>query len=484
MNHFLDSWRPGYHLSPPNGSLSYPAGACSADGRFHVFASCLPGDSSGQAGKVCGHFSGRDLTALTYDGLCSASGEETVWPASTLNGPRGMIHFFCLKRADGTSRFLSVRSSDGVHFDQALPLYLKGDLPEGSQLRGGSFQVFSEQGKYFLVLAGSRMGAGCAFLYMSKNLSDWTFQKDFSLPKEFGSVWECPDYYHLDGFTLLSVCPKGLAGDDFRFQNISPSGYFFVRGETLAGQLIRADSFTEWDQGFDFYGPRTFTDKAGRRILIALAQMPGADYVNLTGAKEGWQGLLTVPRQLSVKDGRVRQNPVSEVTSLRKTRLSPMNGEPVTYEQGCGELQVGPGKGAVRIRIGSLLQPGVVTLLYEDGVATLKLSSETRVLSPAAAQAAQAEGAVVSVQKFSAKMDQAKEAGLASGGRTERRVHVGSLRNLRVLVDTSIVECFLNDGETVLTTRYYPNHKDGKGRIVTAECGSRSCLAWEYKGQV
>ena len=41
-----------------------------------------------------------------------------------------------------------------------------------------------------------------------------------------------------------------------------------------------------------------------------------------------------------------------------------------------------------------------------------------------------------------------------------RCVEVEEVENLKILVDTSSVEVFVNDGEYVFSTRYYPeNHK-------------------------
>lgn len=62
-------------------------------------------------------------------------------------------------------------------------------------------------------------------------------------------------------------------------------------------------------------------------------------------------------------------------------------------------------------------------------------------------------------------------------GRDVRSVPIRELRNLRVLADASAVEIFANDGEAVLTSRWYPNGPrrtlalKGEGRA--AVCGLR-----------
>lgn len=45
--------------------------------------------------------------------------------------------------------------------------------------------------------------------------------------------------------------------------------------------------------------------------------------------------------------------------------------------------------------------------------------------------------------------------GELAAGRTKRTVNVENLKTLRILADTSCLEIYLNNGEKVMTTRYY-----------------------------
>ena len=49
-----------------------------------------------------------------------------------------------------------------------------------------------------------------------------------------------------------------------------------------------------------------------------------------------------------------------------------------------------------------------------------------------------------------------REKGSASAGRGFRYVELERLESVRILADVSSVEVFLNNGEYVFTTRYYP----------------------------
>ena len=55
---------------------------------------------------------------------------------------------------------------------------------------------------------------------------------------------------------------------------------------------------------------------------------------------------------------------------------------------------------------------------------------------------------------------------VSGAGRTKRRAKTGELKNIRLLADTSAVELYLNDGETVFSTRYYPDRDDLQLKIM------------------
>ena len=50
--------------------------------------------------------------------------------------------------------------------------------------------------------------------------------------------------------------------------------------------------------------------------------------------------------------------------------------------------------------------------------------------------------------------------------KNKRKAKVSELNNIRILADTSAVEIYLNDGETVFSTRYYPDRDDLQLKIM------------------
>ena len=319
---------------------------------------------------------------------------------------------------------LHVESEDGIHFSNKEEVISFEKYPEDFTCHIRDPKVWKENDKYRMVLGGRLKGdKGAVLVYESQNLKDWELDHVMTAPKTFGYMWECPDYFELDGHSFLSVSPQGLKREEFRFQNIYQSGYFPVKEDGS----VDVDDFREWDMGFDFYAPQTFTDNRGRRLLIGWMGMPDADeeYVNKT-IDEGWQHCLTVPRELTVRDGKILQYPAKELEGLRKEKTI-LHDEKSIVEV---RVEVNEGFDLVLDEIvmtGSSFQismGGQMIFKYEDGVAEIGFS------------------------------------GIAGAGRTKRKAKVNELKNIRLLADTSAAEIYLNDGETVFSTRYYPDRED------------------------
>ena len=65
-------------------------------------------------------------------------------------------------------------------------------------------------------------------------------------------------------------------------------------------------------------------------------------------------------------------------------------------------------------------------------------------------------------------------------GRTNRSVSLDKLNNFRVLCDTSSLEIFINNGEEVFTTRFYPT-KDNVGIKLSGENLKGSICIYEME---
>ena len=183
--------------------------------------------------------------------------------------------------------------------------------------------------------------------------------------------------------------------------------------------------------GRDFYAPQTFLSEDGRRILIGWAGLPDTEktHRNLSVAN-GWQHCLTLPRELTVKDGKVFQAPVRELKSLDWQSPDPneMKGDGICGWSGRTVLLEvsGIAGGAQEIRFG---KPGnALTIRVQDDLTEISF------------------------------LDRSGRPSECGGGRGRRIGRLsGPARELMVLADSSIIEVFINGGEMTFTTRIYLN---------------------------
>lgn len=437
-----------FHLMPPVGWLNDPNGLCQYRGRYHVFFQYAPFDVRGGV-KMWGHYVSQDFIHWEYLGVPLLPDQpfdcHGVYSGSALSDDgnlelyyTGNVKFagdFDYIQTGRGADTIRVVSGDGICFEKKQVVINHTAYPQTYTCHVRDPKVWKRGKLYYMALgARSRNSQGSVLLYQSENKIDWDFWKEITTKTAFGFMWECPDLFELDGAVVLSVSPQGLTGEKYRFQNLYQSGYFIAKDSTgfismdkvLDKAQFYADEndFIEWDMGFDFYAPQTFLDETGRRILIGWAGMPDVEdvYDNQPTIEEGWQHALTVPRELIRKENRILQYPVEELLSLREEPILLQQGKEYKLQERTFDLEIDNPEGT-----------------------SIVLQIEDETFFSYDAEANMARLGFVGEMGRGRKLRQAK---------TEKMFH------LRVLVDTSLMEIYINHGEIVFTTRYYPKQKE------------------------
>lgn len=441
-------YRLTHHLTPPAGWMNDPNGLCFFKGKYHVFFQYSPFTPEGGL-KFWGHYTSENLRDWVYEGTAlypdSPYDCHGAYSGSALEHD-GEMHIFYTgnvkledKKYDyihngRKSAVIYVKSSDGIQLEAKHPVLDGRDYPRDYTCHVRDPKVWIQDGSWRMILGGrKKKDKGAALLYRGEDPLHWKFEREITTKDVFGYMWECPDLFTLEGMPVLSVSPQGVAHEEYQFQNLYQSGYFLLDPfwEETEAEL---QGFQEWDMGFDFYAPQTFQDNKGRRLLIAWMGMPGEcmEYKNPT-LKEGWQHCMTVPRELKLSGNRIFQYPAREITELRKkeVRIGP---EP-RIVRAPFDMELSFEDGWVFLDIG-----GNLFLEYKDGTVSLRLPQQ------------------------------------AGAGRRERKARLWGLKSLRVLADVSAAEIYLNQGELVFSTRYYPENMDQRIQIQAKACQGK---VWE-----
>ncbi|WP_295466146.1 sucrose-6-phosphate hydrolase [uncultured Pseudomonas sp.] len=454
-----DSLRPAYHLAPPVGWMNDPNGLVFFRGEYHVFYQYHP-YSTAWGPMHWGHAKSADLVHWEHLPVALApdidadrdgcfSGSAVVWDDTLYLLYTGHRWLGEPGREDqGLHQVQCLASSrDGLVFSKHGAV-IEPPTPEMQHFRDP--KVWRRADAWWLAL-GARVGDDPhLLLYRSTDLHRWEYLGSAlsGTRDRDGYMWECPDLFPLGDQDVFLCSPQGLQPQGYAYRNLYQNSYRLGRLTDAARFEPRTD-FSELDHGHDFYAAQTLEAPDGRRLLWAWLDMWESP---MPSQADGWCGMLSLPRELSLAGERLRQRPARELEALRETehalaapllnsarQLLPLRGERL-------ELQLDvdlAGSDAERFGLALRVDPNgrEETLLYVD---------------------AQARRLVLDRERAGRGVAGVRSLALAPG-----QTHL----SLRLYLDRSSLEVFVDDGLHTLSSRLYPG-PDSQGLALFASNGS------------
>jgi beta-fructofuranosidase len=307
--------------------------------------------------------------------------------------------------------------------------------------------VWREGDTWYLVLASriDKVG-GCCFLYRSPDLIQWEYLNPLVIGDltTSGSVWECPSFFPLGDKWVLILGGKG---------NIPFTTFYFI------GDYVDHHFIPEAQGVYDyanFYAPLSMKDDSGRRLLYGWLIEARPDEALL---QAGWAGAHAIPRELTLRNGRLNLNPIAEVESLRGERVDFANLELSDQDR---VLNV---QGLAQDIVAEFEATGAVGLALAcapDG------SEETRVTYDPATKK-------LTVNREKASLTAVGE---TTPNEAPHELRPGENLRLRILLDGSILEIIANE-RTSICSRIYPSHDDSQGVAVFGTGVLKSMSIWQ-----
>jgi beta-fructofuranosidase len=327
-----DPERPQFHLLPAKNWMNDPNGPIYFNGMYHMFFQYDPvaavwGDMSWNhaispdmlhwkhlplaftptpdSPDSFGCFSGSALAVgkrvyVVYTGT-RHSGPAT---ATIRDGANNIQESQCLAWSDDPQLVRWTKDSA----NPVIPV-----PPPGLDITGFRDPSGWKQGDWYYLTVGSGIAkvGGCVLLYRSRDLKSWEYLHELTSgawngmmtanPCDDGQMWECPDFFALDGGHVLIYSTLGKV-----FWESGALDEATMKFTSKKKGLIDLDAF---------YAPKTQLDAHGQRILWGWIPERRSDEAM---RKAGWSGMMSLPRVLNLDpDGTLRVRILTNTATLR-----------------------------------------------------------------------------------------------------------------------------------------------------------------------
>ncbi|MCS2147848.1 glycoside hydrolase family 32 protein [Scandinavium manionii] len=453
-------WYPHYHLAPRAGWMNDPNGLVWFDGWYHAFYQHHPYSTS-WGPMHWGHARSRDLshwehlpTALApegpedkdgcFSGSAVVNGEELalIYTGHKFEGDHtnddNLYQVQCLATSENGITFARqgqvIATPAGLHHFRDPKVWRQGDA--------------------WYMVVGARMGnTGQVRLYRSTCLREWQEEGVLAeAPAGMGFMWECPDFFTLNGKQVLMFSPQGMQAQGYKNRNLFQSGY--LTGQWQPGDAFSQQSaFQEMDHGHDFYAPQSFLSPDGRRIVMGWMAMWESP---MPEQQDGWAGMLTLPREVTLDaNNRLQMRPARELENLRQSWLS----WPV-----------------------STLSNTIMPVMEHCETAEVMLQWDLAASDAEQYGIALEDGMRLYVDNQAQRLVLERNYPQFSlCGQRSIPLPDTAILSLRVFFDSSSVEVFVNDGEATLSSRIYPHARQLSVFAWSGNAALKACGAWHLE---
>lgn len=393
---------PTRHIRPPQGWINDPNGLIFHDGRWHVFFQFNPDEP--RHGQIhWGQVSSDDLLTWREEPTALRPRAGKLDAVGCWSGCCTLdegVPTFCYTAVDTTPAdavgAIATGSADLTRWTQA-------ELPSAPRV---GEELAETRDPFVAWIAGRRYivqghgGPGVpaqVLVYDATDLSDWKLlgpllddSDPVAMEYAAADIWECPNLVQVDGEWVLILSlwrHDGVQGQ--------LSGVRWLTGDiTVADGCPRFAARTGGvlDDGPAFYAPQVLVDQDStgqeRVLLFGWSWELGRDDAWLD--QHGWAGVLTVARELHLRDGRLVMDPAPEVLAALGEPLEqswPAGGGAVAITtSGPGRLVCADADGPGEVELpgaAAVLVDGSIVEVFHDGACftTRIYPSETSVWS-------------------------------------------------------------------------------------------------------
>ncbi len=464
---FQEVYRPQFHFSPQEMWMNDPNGMVFHRGIYHLFYQYYPEDKV-WGPMHWGHATSKDLLHWEHKGVKLFPDEHGyIFSGSAVvdqNNSSGLgskevpplVAIFTYHDPKGQKNGKTNFQTQGIAFSNdngvSWKMYKENPVLENpgiKDFRDPKVRWHEPSKNWIMTLAA---GDHLSF-FSSKDLIHWNELSEFG--KDIGAhggVWECPDLFPMTiqgtdkvkWILLVSINPGGPNGG-------SATQYFVGSFDGIS--FTPEDTKIRWiDYGTDNYAGVTYSNSPDNKKLF-LGWMSNWNYAQETPTNP-WRSAMTIPRELILayhnNDYFLQNIPIKSFENLRIPVSSETDLNLDSPYQVSEELTD---------------QTEIIMTTNLDKLFSLELSNELE------------EAVILTIdpKKKEIRFDRRRSGKTNFSEKFANKIHIlpylvdDDLTELRVLIDKSSIEVFIEGGRYVMTEQVFPNRPYHKLRIVTAE---------------
>ncbi|WP_169733721.1 glycoside hydrolase family 32 protein [Mesoplasma syrphidae] len=428
-NHELknrDWYNNQYHLSAFSGLVNDPNGLVFFKGKYYIFMQNCP-FSPEHKNKSWLLYTTTDFINYIYEGIAitpSFEGDRHGVFSGSAYVHKNELYFYYTGNikigTEGDRTSFTIKAK----IDLENKTVSKKVLFETDKTRyTGHFRdpiIFEKNNRFYMLNGAQNLDLkGTINFASTSNLEndDWKFFKDedFDISKRLDNyMLECPNYLNIENTEII-------------FLSVEQKVPFAKGGHHvwyLTGNFDNKMNFNETgtirkiDQGLDYYAPQVFNNVEGRKITMAWLGNSQSD-TKATNTNN-WSNQLTIPREVSLKDNHLYQMPIVELEKLRSANITQQ--KTIEYKNGLIEVDLINTEKEFTIEF------------LNDKKEKLKLFYKNHMFGFDRSKCTYKDAtSLPNIYEFA----------------------IEQISNLKILVDRSSMEIFINDGQETMTIKFF-----------------------------
>lgn len=315
--------RPAFHLTPAVGWMNDPNGFSFYNGEYHLFYQYFPFDVK-WGPMHWGHAVTDDFLHWKYlpAAIAPDAPEDNIgcFSGGAVTAPDGRLALI-YTGVSGTDEDVTQNQClavwNGSDYEKKGVVIDGMSLPEGFSRKDFRDPKVTWDGRRYHMTAVSRAADGCGQMlrFSSMDLVHWNYEGIAAHNKDarYGIMWECAEELRISGRDLFIISGQNMHAIGKEFFAGDHAFYCFA-DETKDG-FVHARNL---DYGFDFYATQTLRIEDGRVVMLAWMHNWDNEFQPVS---QEWNGQMTVPRELEVRNGRLYQRPVRELDAFRNAGI-------------------------------------------------------------------------------------------------------------------------------------------------------------------